>query len=115
MVVLYVFHVIWISLVLHLVQFSRYVKCDVMAKSALEAVNSGELEMIPELYIKTWTYWMTNIRDWCISRQLWWGHRIPAYFVTIKNSSVKPGLVRKIFLLSLHTICYFRYNCVMIK
>ncbi|XP_073975140.1 valyl-tRNA synthetase [Rhodnius prolixus] len=75
-----------------LIKAQWYVKCDVMAKSALEAVNSGELEMIPELYIKTWTYWMTNIRDWCISRQLWWGHRIPAYFVTIKNSSVKPGL-----------------------
>ncbi|KAK9500425.1 hypothetical protein O3M35_001693 [Rhynocoris fuscipes] len=74
-----------------LIKAQWYVKCDEMAKSALEAVNSGELQIIPEQHIKTWTYWMVNIRDWCISRQLWWGHRIPAYFVTINNASVKPG------------------------
>ncbi|CAH1371750.1 unnamed protein product [Tenebrio molitor] len=62
-----------------------YVKCDEMAAKAVEAVNSGELKIIPEMHIKTWHYWMNGIRDWCISRQLWWGHRIPAYFVRLKS------------------------------
>jgi valyl-tRNA synthetase len=38
------------------------------------------------MYVKTWNSWLNNIRDWCISRQLWWGHRIPAYFVTIDDA-----------------------------
>lgn len=62
-----------------------YVKCDDMAKKAVEAVNSGELKIIPEMHVKTWHHWMEGIRDWCISRQLWWGHRIPAYKVTFKS------------------------------
>lgn len=66
-----------------------YVKCDEMAKNAVEAVSSGELKIIPETYVKTWNHWMNGIRDWCISRQLWWGHRIPAYFVTILNLQSK--------------------------
>lgn len=61
-----------------------YVKCEEMAQKAVEAVNSGELKIIPETHIKTWHHWMEGIRDWCVSRQLWWGHRIPAYFVTIE-------------------------------
>ncbi|ENN71029.1 hypothetical protein YQE_12428, partial [Dendroctonus ponderosae] len=44
-----------------------------------------ELRIIPEQQVKTWNHWMEGIRDWCISRQLWWGHRIPAYFATTKN------------------------------
>lgn len=67
-----------------------YVKCDTMAEEALKAVELGELKIIPEQHKKTWHYWMSNIRDWCISRQLWWGHRIPAYYVTIKNTSKQP-------------------------
>jgi len=63
-----------------------YVKCDDMAKKAMEAVDSGELRIIPESHKKTWAYWMSGMRDWCISRQLWWGHRIPAYHVTIKGA-----------------------------
>lgn len=62
-----------------------YVKCDEMAQSAKEAVKTGELKIIPENHIKTWYHWMDGIRDWCISRQLWWGHRIPAYLVEFKN------------------------------
>ncbi|XP_059608612.1 valine--tRNA ligase [Phlebotomus argentipes] len=58
-----------------------YVKCDEMAEKAKEAVRSGELKIIPEAHTKTWFHWMDGIRDWCISRQLWWGHRIPAYRV----------------------------------
>lgn len=62
-----------------------YIRCDQMAKQASEAVKNGELMIIPSQHNKTWFHWMDNIRDWCISRQLWWGHRIPAYFVTIDN------------------------------
>lgn len=62
-----------------------YVKCDEMAKKAMQAVNSGELKIIPEQHKKIWFHWMENIRDWCVSRQLWWGHRIPAYHVTVND------------------------------
>ena len=51
-----------------------------MAKPALEAVKSGELKLIPERMDKTYYNWLENIRDWCVSRQLWWGHQIPAYY-----------------------------------
>ncbi|KAJ9598284.1 hypothetical protein L9F63_011024 [Diploptera punctata] len=68
-----------------------YVRCDEMAASAMEVVRNGELRIIPEHHKKTWFHWMENIRDWCVSRQLWWGHRIPAYFVTINDSSIPKG------------------------
>lgn len=64
-----------------------YVKCSDMAEKAINAVKNGELKIIPDMHTKTWHYWMEGIRDWCISRQLWWGHRIPAYSVTFKNKS----------------------------
>lgn len=60
-----------------------------MAAKATEAVKSGELKIIPEQFKKTWYYWMEGIRDWCISRQLWWGHRIPAYFVSANGVSIE--------------------------
>jgi valyl-tRNA synthetase len=59
--------------------------CDAMAARGLKAVETGELRLIPSSFNKTWEYWLGNIRPWCISRQLWWGHRIPAYFVTIND------------------------------
>nr|XP_033772878.1 valine--tRNA ligase isoform X1 [Geotrypetes seraphini]XP_033772879.1 valine--tRNA ligase isoform X1 [Geotrypetes seraphini]XP_033772880.1 valine--tRNA ligase isoform X1 [Geotrypetes seraphini] len=68
-----------------------YVRCQDMAAQALEAVQKGQLRIVPDFHIKTWNSWMENIRDWCISRQLWWGHRIPAYFVTVNDPSVPPG------------------------
>ncbi|XP_065085504.1 valine--tRNA ligase [Ochlerotatus camptorhynchus] len=68
-----------------------YVKCDEMAKNATEAVRSGELKITPEVHKKTWYHWMDEIRDWCVSRQLWWGHRIPAYQASFKDPSQKPA------------------------
>lgn len=72
-----------------------YVKCDKMAKNATEAVKSGELKIIPESHTKTWYHWMDGIRDWCISRQLWWGHRIPAYQIRFKKASTKPAQMKE--------------------
>ena len=51
-----------------------------LAKPALDVVKNGEVRFVPERFSKTYYNWMENIRDWCISRQLWWGHRIPAYY-----------------------------------
>ena len=56
-----------------------FVKIEPLAKRAIEAVEKGEIVFVPENYAKTYFEWMKNIHDWCISRQLWWGHRIPAW------------------------------------
>lgn len=64
-----------------------FVRCDEMAKKAVQAVEDGQLEIIPHYYTKTWKNWLSNISDWCISRQLWWGHQIPAYQVMRPNSA----------------------------
>ena len=57
-----------------------YVKTKPLAKPAIDAVKKGEIRFIPENWNKTYFQWMENIEDWCISRQLWWGHRIPAWY-----------------------------------
>ncbi len=57
-----------------------YVKIEPLAKPAIEAVESGAIRFVPENWSKTYFEWMYNIQDWCISRQLWWGHRIPAWY-----------------------------------
>ena len=58
-----------------------FLKMDTLAKMALETVESGRTQFIPEKYVNTYRHWMENARDWCISRQLWWGQRIPAYYL----------------------------------
>ncbi len=57
-----------------------YVKIEPLAKPAIAAVESGQIKFVPENWSKTYYEWMYNIQDWCISRQLWWGHRIPAWY-----------------------------------
>ena len=63
-----------------LVSRQWFVKMKPLAEPALEAVRSGKTNFVPERFSKTYYNWMENIRDWCISRQLWWGHRIPAWY-----------------------------------
>ena len=57
-----------------------FVRMEEMAKPAIAALKTGELKIVPESFGKTYLHWLEGIRDWCISRQLWWGHRIPAYY-----------------------------------
>lgn len=63
-----------------LVKQQWFVKMDELIKPAVEAVKNGDIKLIPERMDKTYYNWTDNIKDWCISRQLWWGHRIPAYY-----------------------------------
>ena len=80
------------------VSLQWFVKMDELAKPAIEAVRSGEIKFVPERFDKLYFNWMEDIRDWCISRQLWWGHRIPAFYcddcgeltVTAEDSAVCP-------------------------
>lgn len=65
-----------------------FVKMEPLAKPAIEAVRDGRIKFIPERFEKIYFNWMENIRDWCISRQLWWGHRIPAYYCQGCNDTV---------------------------
>lgn len=75
-----------------------FVKMEELAGPAIEAVKSGKTKFVPEHFDKTYYHWLENIKDWCISRQLWWGHRIPAFYcdccnevvVTKENKAVCP-------------------------
>ena len=65
-----------------LIKLQWFVKMEDLAKPAIEAYKKEELHFIPDRFGKVYLHWLENIRDWCISRQLWWGHRIPAYYCT---------------------------------
>ena len=70
-----------------------WLNCAGMAKRATDAVRNGDLKIMPVEHEKTWFKWLDNIRDWCLSRQLWWGHQIPAYYVTLKGKELKEPVV----------------------
>lgn len=63
-----------------------WVKCEDLARKSVEAVENSELQILPKQFNGTWFRWLNNIRDWCVSRQLWWGHRIPAYKASVRGS-----------------------------
>ncbi len=81
-----------------LIKQQWFVKMEELAKPAINAIKTGELKFVPERFEKIYLHWLENIRDWCISRQIWWGHRIPAYYceecgemvVARKNPGVCP-------------------------
>ena len=63
-----------------LIKQQWFVRMEELAKPAINAIKTGELKFVPERFDKIYLHWLENIRDWCISRQIWWGHRIPAYY-----------------------------------
>jgi len=67
-----------------------FVEMEPLAEPAIEAVREGEIEFFPERWANEYFRWMENIRDWCISRQLWWGHRIPVWYYTDQNGEPDP-------------------------
>uniref|UniRef100_A0A8D0HF34 Valine--tRNA ligase, mitochondrial n=1 Tax=Sphenodon punctatus TaxID=8508 RepID=A0A8D0HF34_SPHPU len=70
----------------NLLKSQWFLRCEGMARRALEAVESGRLTLSPKFHEKSWKSWLSSISDWCISRQLWWGHQIPAYRVMVSGS-----------------------------
>ncbi len=68
-----------------------YVRTKPLAEPAIAAVEDGRIVFVPEQWSKTYFEWMRNIRDWCISRQLWWGHRIPAWYCECGETIVAAG------------------------
>jgi len=64
-----------------------YVDAETLARPAIEAVRSGEIRIVPETWKKTWFNWLENIQPWCVSRQLWWGHRIPAWYGPVRTET----------------------------
>lgn len=67
-----------------------YIDCKDMANRSCEALRKGDLIIMPESHHKTWYDWLEKIQDWCVSRQLWWGHRIPAYLCKVEGVIDNP-------------------------
>ncbi|KAJ3664251.1 hypothetical protein Zmor_008434 [Zophobas morio] len=74
----------------HLVRPQWFLKCAEMARQAVEDVREGRLRLEPGRFERVWFDWLENVRDWCISRQLWWGHRIPVYSCRPRASAAPP-------------------------
>ncbi|MSP62410.1 MAG: valine--tRNA ligase [Myxococcales bacterium] len=72
-----------------------FVKTGPLAGPAIEAVESGKTRFVPEMWTKTYMHWMRNLKDWCISRQLWWGHRIPAWYCAACPEGAAPTVARE--------------------
>ena len=78
-----------------------FVRTAPLAARALDATRSGRTRILPERFDKTWEHWLTNIRDWNVSRQLWWGHRIPAWYcpdghITVSSRGERPRSLRDV-------------------
>ena len=71
-----------------------FLKMELLAKEALASVENGDVKLIPDKYRNTYRHWMENVRDWCISRQLWWGQRIPAYYLPDGRYVVAPDAAK---------------------
>ncbi len=70
-----------------------FLKMEHFAEIALKPVMEGEMHFYPQKYVNTYKNWLENIQDWCISRQLWWGHRIPAYYIEVSATTANEGIV----------------------
>ncbi|KAF3422053.1 hypothetical protein E2986_01130 [Frieseomelitta varia] len=71
----------------YLLKEQWFIKCKDMARKAIQAVKQGHLKIVPNSYEDSWYNYLNNIRDWCISRQIWWGHSIPAYYITVEGKT----------------------------
>ncbi len=87
-----------------------YVDMKAIAAPALESVLNDEIEFFPKSFKNTYKYWMENIRDWCISRQLWWGHRVPAWYVTVPNPSKGGEMEKLCFVAETEAEAYEQYR-----
>ena len=70
-----------------------YVDAAKLALPALQAVKNGDIRIVPETWTKTWFNWLENIQPWCVSRQLWWGHRIPAWYGPWSIDRTEDGML----------------------
>ncbi|KAI8986437.1 tRNA synthetases class I-domain-containing protein [Pilobolus umbonatus] len=75
-----------------LIQPQWYIKCTELAALSKKQVETGQMTILPDHYVQDWYRWLDNIQDWCISRQLWWGHEIPAYQVKIHNTEEQEAV-----------------------